>query len=548
MAKPKRVKRVLNVVPSREAERDWGQHADRAGLLAAACRDPHVERPSHAGGSRRPGLERFVRRLGHRRLGAALALRHDQRIAERDKLSVRFVWMAAKETDEFNSRPTTFIEPEGTSLKAALDVARKYGAVRDTDLPFARPKLFAGDAKAFYLLASQLKIAAYVNLGRDRGLAALARHRGPDPHPAHCDDTWMNAKSTKGELAPTTRPARRRPRGRARGLHAGPLHRAQQLGLRPGATRASPTRPTPTPPTPSPRPTAWPVRAPEAEGGAHAGGSGPVRSHLAPRRARAPGCPRTTNRARERRSSRARRTGHQPKRSRSLQLEHHARARRGRVGAPVTRRASAHPGPAPRRAASSAPSVTSTRSSGSTRPRDRPVGRPLRGHHVGVQRPGLAWPSWPSPSGGPATATGRSPRRCRPRSSPHRLPPARGPGRRPTFRGAPPPRPAQKQRVDAHLAPSSRRGWCRRSRTLPAAGNGWLVASRGAIRPELKPSVSNFTLCVFWLLFRQIDRVAGEHVHARRGRTRRSRRDEDGDAWAGAAAAGPRARPHRATR
>jgi hypothetical protein len=123
------------------------------------------------------------------------------RIGTTEKLSVRFVWMAAKETDEFSTRPTTFIEPEGTSLKAALDVARKYGAVRDRDLPFARPKLFGGDAKAFYLLASQLKIAAYVNLGRD--LTAWCRWiatNGPILTRLTCDDTWMNAKSTKGRL------------------------------------------------------------------------------------------------------------------------------------------------------------------------------------------------------------------------------------------------------------------------------------------------------------------------------------------------------------
>jgi C1A family cysteine protease len=123
------------------------------------------------------------------------------RVAERDKLSVRFVWMAAKETDEFSNRPTTFIEPEGTSLKAALDVARRYGVVRDTDLPFSRPKLFAGDAKAFYLLASQLKIAAYVNLGRDpTAWRQWLATQGPILTRLDCDDTWMGAKATKGVL------------------------------------------------------------------------------------------------------------------------------------------------------------------------------------------------------------------------------------------------------------------------------------------------------------------------------------------------------------
>jgi hypothetical protein len=124
-----------------------------------------------------------------------------KRLRQKDPLSVRFIWMAAKETDEFSTRPTTFIEPEGTSLKAALDVARKYGCVRDADLPFAPSKLFADEAKVFYLLASQLKIAAYVNLGTRlidwrRWLAT----QGPILTRLTCDDTWMNAKQTVGVL------------------------------------------------------------------------------------------------------------------------------------------------------------------------------------------------------------------------------------------------------------------------------------------------------------------------------------------------------------
>jgi hypothetical protein len=123
------------------------------------------------------------------------------RLTTVDKLSVRFVWMAAKETDKFMTRPTTFIEREGTSLKAALDVARKFGVVRDRDLPFRTPRLFTGDAKAFYLLAAQRRINAYVNLGSNlsnwrRWLA----QEGPILTRLDCDDTWMNAKSTTGVL------------------------------------------------------------------------------------------------------------------------------------------------------------------------------------------------------------------------------------------------------------------------------------------------------------------------------------------------------------
>ena len=58
------------------------------------------------------------------------------RLPQNQLLSPRFVWMASKETDEFSQRPETFIERAGTSLKAALDITRKYGNVLETDLVF----------------------------------------------------------------------------------------------------------------------------------------------------------------------------------------------------------------------------------------------------------------------------------------------------------------------------------------------------------------------------------------------------------------------------
>jgi hypothetical protein len=109
--------------------------------------------------------------------------------------------MAAKETDDFTTRPTTFIETDGTSLKAALDVARGYGCVEDAVLPFESGKLYAQEAATFYATAAQLKIASYINLGR-----RLANWRqwlatkGPILTRLDCDNTWMNCKRTGGRL------------------------------------------------------------------------------------------------------------------------------------------------------------------------------------------------------------------------------------------------------------------------------------------------------------------------------------------------------------
>lgn len=116
-------------------------------------------------------------------------------------LSPRFTWMAAKETDEFTSRPTTFIESDGTSLKAALDIARSYGSVLDAVLPFSSGQLYQNEAKTFYAIAAQLKTASYINLGSN-----LAKWRewiannGPILTRLDCDATWMDARRTQGKL------------------------------------------------------------------------------------------------------------------------------------------------------------------------------------------------------------------------------------------------------------------------------------------------------------------------------------------------------------
>src|SRR5262249_13954229 len=116
-------------------------------------------------------------------------------------LSVRFQWMAAKETDSLTTRPTTFIEPEGTPLKATLDLARKYGAVPHPAPPFDDRTLFPGTAKTFYARASKLKIAGYVNLGTDQAQwRKWISSQGPVLVRLLVDDTW-NEVGTDGVLA-----------------------------------------------------------------------------------------------------------------------------------------------------------------------------------------------------------------------------------------------------------------------------------------------------------------------------------------------------------
>ena len=123
------------------------------------------------------------------------------RLAQNELVSPRFQWMAAKETDEFNKRPTTFVEEDGTSLKSALDVSRKFGAVRDSVLPFKTGQLYPRSAKTFYALAAQLKISMYFNLDTELSHWRLwLATKGPILTRLSVDTTWDRATETKGRL------------------------------------------------------------------------------------------------------------------------------------------------------------------------------------------------------------------------------------------------------------------------------------------------------------------------------------------------------------
>lgn len=129
-----------------------------------------------------------------------------RKIKPGELLSVRFIWMSAKETDEFTNAPTTFLEDTGTSLKSALDIARKFGCVKEDVLPFGSAKLYPGDEEEFYKLAGKMKIAAYYNLAKNNvdkiqtWKKWLAAGKGPILACLDVDRTWNNALQTKGKL------------------------------------------------------------------------------------------------------------------------------------------------------------------------------------------------------------------------------------------------------------------------------------------------------------------------------------------------------------
>ncbi len=124
------------------------------------------------------------------------------KIAKSTLLSPRHVWMASKETDSSTARPETFIEEAGTSLKAAVDIARKQGVALMSDLPFhIQTTMYLGPENAFYANCAQRKVSAYFNLllNLSQWKTWLAGH-GPILAALNVDASWDNAALNGGKV------------------------------------------------------------------------------------------------------------------------------------------------------------------------------------------------------------------------------------------------------------------------------------------------------------------------------------------------------------
>jgi hypothetical protein len=98
------------------------------------------------------------------------------RLSPDQPLSPRHIWMAAKETDQRTDYPATFLEEDGTSLKAGLDVVRKFGAVLESELPW-EGGLAAGSPEDFNRSAASRQIVSYFTLHEDDVAARFAAWR-----------------------------------------------------------------------------------------------------------------------------------------------------------------------------------------------------------------------------------------------------------------------------------------------------------------------------------------------------------------------------------
>jgi C1A family cysteine protease len=203
LEKIKPTQRILNCIPSRNIELDWQfEHATAALLFKTLKKLPvSIDLREDWWGIGDQGSTGSC--VGWAAADSVLRWHFVKanRIGANEQLSTRYIWMAAKETDRIVTFPTSFMEHEGTSLKTALDIARKYGVVKDSILPFKSGQLYAGDSKIFYAEAAKLKISSYFNLGRNpTNWKNWLSAKGPILTRLNVDDTWDKAFSTKGNL------------------------------------------------------------------------------------------------------------------------------------------------------------------------------------------------------------------------------------------------------------------------------------------------------------------------------------------------------------
>jgi hypothetical protein len=160
--------RILNGVPSKNKENDWTiDLAIEQGLVTTTFQEKVDLREDwwNIGDQGRTSSC-----VGWASTDALLRwhLVKSKLIHKHDHLSIRFTWMAAKETDKHTKYAETFIESSGVTLKGGLDVMRKYGAVHERYFKFEHGFVdYAYDTKSFYDMASQLKIKGYYRVIND---------------------------------------------------------------------------------------------------------------------------------------------------------------------------------------------------------------------------------------------------------------------------------------------------------------------------------------------------------------------------------------------
>jgi hypothetical protein len=164
--------RVLNVAPSPGREEDHTPDAaEAAGHLSAE--EPPERLDLRAGWYAVGEQGRTGSCVGWALADSVMRwqLVRARRLEETERLSPRFMWMAAKEMrakltevkGEPAWHPSTFLEQGMTDVKSALDVARTFGAALEPDLTW-QGGLYTGEIQRFYASAAERRISHYYRL------------------------------------------------------------------------------------------------------------------------------------------------------------------------------------------------------------------------------------------------------------------------------------------------------------------------------------------------------------------------------------------------
>lgn len=196
---------ICNVIPSKGTEKDW-QLADSlaAGSIGAVPRALPASIDLRASWWAINNQENTGSCVGWATADGVVGyhMTKANRIAQTQLLSPRHVWMASKETDVITTRPESFIEGAGTTLKAAVDVARKHGVALMDELPFhIQTKMYTGSENAFYAGCAQRKVSAYFNLRRNlQSWKTWLATTGPILAAFNVDSSWDNAALNGGNI------------------------------------------------------------------------------------------------------------------------------------------------------------------------------------------------------------------------------------------------------------------------------------------------------------------------------------------------------------
>lgn len=157
-----RIKRVFNVLPSKNQDKDWSHELVRPDGAPPTI-PPSVDlratwwpcgNQGSTGSCVGWAVAEGVCRYHFTKAG---------KLTPGVGLSWRQVWMSSKEEDVL-WRPAAHIDSWGTYIKDALDIPRKYGVV-DLLTWTSSAKTFTGSYDRFYAEAAKRKIASYFSVG-----------------------------------------------------------------------------------------------------------------------------------------------------------------------------------------------------------------------------------------------------------------------------------------------------------------------------------------------------------------------------------------------